>query len=205
MNYRALIPIEEDKMRYGYRRHSILSIILFIIIILCIVAIAILTWLLFRTGGLDDGKIGTNVTSGKVKIDIEDTSGVSKIGDVFEFAHEEGEDVIFAPGMTYYTEGFVVKNEGNLTIKYLISVSKDFGTNYEAFKKAFDFYITTDPENLEGAQKLTDYEGTLTPGQTSVNYYLVITMKEDAGNEFQDKIFTGIGITVTATQINAKK
>ena len=98
-----------------------------------------------------------------------------------------------------------MKNEGNLTIKYLISVSKDFGTNYEAFKKAFDFYITTDPENLEGAQKLTDYEGTLTPGQTSVNYYLVITMKEDAGNEFQDKIFTGIGITVTATQINAKK
>lgn len=192
-------------MRYGYRRHSILSIIFFIIIILCIVAIAILTWALFRTGGLDDGKIGTNVTSGKVKVDIENAKGESMVGDVFKFVtDDESEEVIFAPGYTFYTEAFTVKNEGNLTIKYLITVSKDYGTDYAAFKKAFDFYITTDPNNLDEALKLTDYEGTLAPGKNSENYYLVITMKEDAGNEFQDKIFTGIGITVTATQINAK-
>ena len=192
-------------MRYGYRRHSILATILIIIIILCIVAIAILTWALFRKGGLDDGKIGTNVTSGKVKVDIEDESGVSKVGDVFEFVHEEGEEVIFAPGRTFRTEGFRVKNEGNLTFKYIISVSKDFGKDYSAFIEAFDFYLTNDPTSLDGALKLTDYDGILAPGDESELYYLVITMKEEAGNEFQDKVFTGIGVTVHATQIKEQQ
>ena len=192
-------------MRYGYRRHSILATILIIVIILCIVAIAILTWALFRTGGLDDGKIGTNVTSGKVKVDIENTEGESMVGDVFHFVTVNGNDeVIFAPGLSYYTEGFWVRNEGNLSIKYIISISRDYGTDYEACLEAFDFYITTDVTNLDGATKLTELSGTLTPGATTDIYYLVVTMKEDAGNEFQDKVFTGIGVTVTATQINAK-
>ena len=37
----------------------------------------------------------------------------------------------------------------------------------------------------------------------SETYYLVIRMKETAGNEFQNKTYTGIGITVYAVQGNA--
>ncbi len=191
-------------MRYGYRRHSILAPILIGVIVLCVVAIGVLTWALFRVGAGDDGKIGTNVTSGKVKIDIENTEGKSLIGDVFKFVTPEGEDsVVFAPGYTYYTEGFRVKNEGNLNIKYRIFITEDESIDVTAFAEVFDFYLTTDPTSLDGAEKLTSYTGALNKGKTSEVYYLVITMKEDASDEFQDKTFSGIGITVHATQSNA--
>ena len=191
-------------MRLGYSRHSILAPILIGVIALCVTAIGVLTWALFRVGADDDGKIGTNVTSGKVKVDIEDTEGNSLVGGAFEFVTPEGEDeVVFAPGFTYYTEGFRVKNEGNLEIKYRIFISEDEAIDMTAFAEAFDFYITTDPESIDGAQKLTAFTGTLDEGELSEVYYLVISMKPDASDEFQDRTFTGIGITVHATQSNA--
>ena len=42
----------------------------------------------------------------------------------------------------------------------------------------------------------------LAPGKTSVNYRLLIKMKETVGNEFQGKTYTGIGVTVYAVQGN---
>ena len=191
-------------MRYGYRRHSILAPILIIVIVLCVVAIGILTWALFRVGADDDGKIGTNVTSGKVKVDIENLNGESLIGDVFKFVTPDGEDsVIFAPGLTYYTEGFRVKNDGNLDIKYRVFISEDETIDNQAFQEAFDFYLTTDISNPDNLQGLNSYTGSLDKNESSVVYYLVVRMKETAGNEFQDRTFTGIGITVHATQSNS--
>ena len=194
-------------MRYGYRRHSILAPILIIVIVLCIVAIGILTWALFRVGADDDGKIGTNVTSGKVKVDIINANGDSLIGDAFKFVTDGEEDsVIFAPGLMYYTEGFYVKNDGNLDIKYRVFISEDESIDNTAFQEAFDFYLVTDISQigtLENAEKLNSYTGSLDKNKTSGVYYLVIRMKETAGNEFQDRTFSGIGITVHATQSNS--
>lgn len=191
-------------MKYGYSRHSVLAPILIGVIVVCVAAIGVLTWALFRVGAGDDGKIGTNVTSGKVKIDIEDTDGNSLIGDAFEFVTPDGsESVIFAPGYTYHTEGFRVRNEGNLEIKYRVSVSEDESINSTAFAEAFDVYITKDPNNLDTAEKLTTFAGSLNVNATSDVYYLVVAMKDNASDEFQDRTFTGIGITVHATQVNA--
>lgn len=198
-------------MRYGYKRHSLLTPILIIVIILCLAAVAVLTWALFRYRADDDGKIGTNVTSGKVKVDIEDLDGNSLVGDVFEFVLPEGEEeALFAPGYTYYTEGFRIKNEGNLDIKYRVFISEDDSIDSTAFAQAFDFYITKDVSNItktgtneNSGEKLTTYTGALDRSELSDVYYLVITMKPDAGDEFQSRTFTGIGITVHATQTNA--
>ena len=69
----------------------------------------------------------------------------------------------------------------------------------DKFEEAFEFYVTTDPENDDASVQMLSFEGTLAPGATSETYYVVIIMKEDAGNEFQDKLFNGIGIQVNAT------
>ena len=46
-------------------------------------------------------------------------------------------------------------------------------------------------------------ENSTNPGKsTSETYYLFIRMKENVGNDFKDQIFTGIGVTVFATQRN---
>ena len=185
-------------MRFGYSRHSFLSFILIIIIVLLVAGGAVLGFMLLGDkDGEDDGKIGVNVTSGKVKIDIEDVHGTSLIDQAFDFVLPEGEsEVVFAPG-------FRIRNEGNLEIKYNVFITGDESVDAADFAEAFDLYITTDPDNLESAQKLSTYSSVLKKNTASEVLYLVVCMKDGAGDDFQDRTFTGIGITVHATQSNA--
>ena len=150
----------------------------------------------------DSGDIGVNVTTGKVKVDITDVEGNSILGTVLKFESEsEDNSIIFAPGCTFYTEGFKVKNTGNLKVTYCMYVSRPEGVDMEKFDEAFEFYVTTSTEDIENAEQLKSFSGTLEAGQASETYYLVVKMKDSAGNEFQEKTFTGIGITVNATQV----
>ena len=193
-------------MGYSYdseRRKKITIIILIIIILLLLTTIVGLTYALFTSGG-DDGKIGVNVTSGECKIDIVDAEDKSLVGDVLDFVTAENKDKIyFEPGATYYTEGFEVKNIGNIPVNFRVFISEDEINNRYEFQEAFELWITKDPSNLEGAERLTEFTGRLEVDQTSETYYLVIRMKETAGNEFQNKTYTGIGVTVYAVQGNA--
>ena len=150
----------------------------------------------------DSGDIGVNVTTGKVKVDITDVEGNSILGTVLKFESEsEDNSIIFAPGCTFYTEGFKVKNTGNLKVIYCMYVSRPEGVDMEKFDEAFEFYVTTSTEDIENAEQLKSFDGILEAGQASETYYLVVKMKDSAGNEFQEKTFTGIGITVNATQV----
>ncbi len=192
-------------MGYSYdseRRKKITIIILIIIILLLLTTIVGLTYALFTSGG-DDGKIGVNVTSGECKIDIVDAEDKSLVGDVLDFVTEEKKDKIyFEPGATYYTEVFKVKNIGNIPVNFRVFISEDESNDRYSFQEAFELWITKDPSNLEGAEKLTEFTGRLEVDQMSETYYLVIRMKETAGNEFQNKTYTGIGVTVYAVQGN---
>ena len=193
-------------MGYEYdsdRRKTITIVILIIVILLCLVAIVGLTYALFTSGG-DDGKIGVNVTSGECKIDIIDSEDKSLIGDVLDFVvSEEKEKVYFEPGATYYTEGFEVKNIGNIPVNFRVFISEDEENDRYEFQEAFELWITKDVSSLENAERLTEFTGRLEVDQTSETYYLVVRMKETAGNEFQNKTYTGIGVTVYAVQGNA--
>ena len=169
-----------------------------VIILLILAAILGLTYLLYSDSD-GDGVIGINITTGQCKIDIVDSEGATLVGDVLDFITTE-EKVIFRPGSLYYTESFAVQNIGNIPLKFRISVSEDEELNGATLEDAFDIYIVKDPSEIGNGEQLTAFTGALEVGETSEYYCMVIRMKEDAGNDFQNKTYTGIGITVYAVQ-----
>lgn len=174
------------------------------IIFLCLMAISGATLALF-TSDDDDGKIGINATAGDLKVDIVDTSPnnpASLVNEVLDFVVENDENgVLFEPGATYYTEGFRVKNDGDVPFKYILYISEDSSLSQD-FSEAFDVWVTRDPTNRTVGEKLEKFEGELDADKMSEPYYLVFRMKETAGNEFQNRTFTGVGVTVCAVQAN---
>ncbi len=106
----------------------------------------------------------------------------------------ESEEVLWEPGCTYNLESFMIKNNGNLALKYKIVISGIAGDAKlnEAIVWSYkladgtDFPITSEGHLLAGANT----------GLITISGH----MKEDAGNEYQGLSIDGIGITVIATQ-----
>ena len=190
--------------RYSNTKKSIL--IAAIIILLCTISIAGATLALFTSR--QDGKIGINATSGRLEVDIVDTSieGPSTlVGEVLEFeTTSTHRKVIFEPGATYITEGFRVVNLGNIPINFIIYLSHDEDSEKPPFDAAFDVWITDDRKDPTHRVNMKDFENRLEVGQISDIYYLVVQMKDDAGNAYQNQSYSGIGITVWAVQGNAQ-
>lgn len=176
-----------------------------IVILLCLISLTGATLALF-TSNPDDGKIGIITTSGNVKIDIvsaDDTTD-SLQGDVLNFDTESADhEVLFEPGATFYTQGFKVKNVGSIPVNFRVYISDDDSLDMTAFTEAFDFYITTDPDDPDAMIDMINFVGRVEVDKCSdETFFLVIKMKETASNEFQNQKYTGIGITVCAVQGN---
>jgi len=183
---------------YGKVKKLIFSITT---LILCLFVLSGVTLALFTSR--EDGKIGINVTSGKLKVDIVDISDNTLVGDVLEFVSTKDNKVcLFEPGATFHTQGFKIKNSGNITMNYYISISQDEDFNDEKIKAAFDFWVSTDPKDPSKTVDLKTFKDSLGKDDTSDVYYLVAHMKESAGNEFKNQVFKGVGITVNAVQGN---
>ncbi len=176
-----------------------------VVIFICIFCLTGATFALF-TNDLKDGSIGITTTSGNVRVDIIDTSienPSTLVGKTLQFQTSESNKIIlFEPGAVFYTQGFKIKNTGNINIKYRLCVSEDSNLNMIEFSKAFEVWITNDLENFENAKKITMFEGELDVDDCSEIYYLFVKMKETATNEFQGAKFSGIGVTVCAVQGN---
>ena len=186
-----------------YKPNKKTFIIAAMVILLCLVFITGATFALF-TSTTEDGKIGINTTSGSLKVDIIDASDnpTSLVGDVLDFiTTSDKQEILFEPGAMYYTEGFRVKNNGTIPMNFILYISED-ETVSEDFSEAFEVWLTNDPTSRSNMVKLQEFDGGLAVGETSDIYYLVFRMKETAGNEFQDRAFTGVGITVCAVQGN---
>ena len=176
----------------------------FLILLLCLVSMVGVTYALF-TSDPEDGTIGINVTSGRVEIDIENDAGVSIVGSALHLSPDGRlmEDVTFEPGATVYTEGFRVVNEGSITVNFRMCVSRDASIDETEFLEAFDVFVTKTPNDLNSAEPIYDFTGTLgADGETDL-YHLVVRMKDTAGNKFQGVTYEGIGVTVFAVQGNA--
>ncbi len=187
-----------------YKLNIKTCIVAAMVVLLCFASITGATYALF-TSSIEDGTIGVNVTSGDLEVDIIDASDTpdSLVGDVLDFVTtSESKEVLFEPGATYYTEGFRVKNNGSIPLNYILYISEDETVSAE-FSEAFEVWLTKNPKDKANMVKLQEFKGSLTLGETSDVYYLVFRMKETAGNEFQNKAFTGVGITVCAVQGNA--
>lgn len=179
------------------------------VIVLCIVSITSATFALFTSG--NDGTIGINSTSGNIEVDIVDATEnpSSLVGEVLRFTTSTGElvsgetEILFEPGAVFYTEGFRVVNNGEIPLNYIAYLSDDENLS-DDFYSFFDVWITSDPSDRGGMEKLEKFEGYLKVGESSKIYYLVFRMKETVGNEYQNETFIGAGITVCAVQGNGK-
>ena len=194
---------------FRYKSHKQAFIMTALVILLCLVCLTGATLALF-TSDPNDGTIGIITTSGDVEIDIVDTSGVTLQNRALAFMTTSGsmtdsEDVLFEPGATFRTQGFQVKNTGDIPVNFRLSVSKDDKIDKEEFEKAFELWIVKEGDDFRSAEKLTEFKvNGLAAGKESDTYLLFIKMKESVGNEFQGKTYTGIGVTVYAVQGNAK-
>ncbi len=100
----------------------------------------------------------------------------------------ENEDVLWEPGCRYKLQPIIIKNAGNLALKYKVAITgiKGDAKLNEAIEWTIDG-VSLDEEKplLAGAFDTLTIEG---------------HMKEEAGNEYQGLSIDGIGITVYATQ-----
>ena len=180
-----------------------------LVILLCLVSLVGATLALF-TSDPNDGTIGIITTSGDVEIDIVDLSGETLQNRALDFITASGTptdsgNVLFEPGATFRTQGFKVKNTGDIPVNFSLSVSKDDKIDMEEFDKAFELWIVKEGDDFSSAEKITNFKvNGLVAGESSETYYLFIKMKESVGNEFQGKTYSGIGVTVYAVQGNAK-
>lgn len=114
---------------------------------------------------------------------------------------------LWEPGVRFLTQGFKIKNNGNLALKWKVDVNK--GATSENEKKAdlldvIEFFVVTKKNGVEDkVEALSAFEGTLET-QNAVSeetYYIEGHMQETAGNDYQGLTLDGITITVYATQL----
>ena len=100
----------------------------------------------------------------------------------------EGEDILWEPGCRYKLQPIIIKNAGNLALKYKVVIT---GIKGDAkLNEAIEW--TIDGVSL-------DEEKPLLAGE-SAKLMIEGRMKKEAGNEYQGLSIDGIGITVYATQ-----
>ena len=192
-------------MMIRYKTNKQALIIAALVILLCFAFLVGSTFALFSS--TSDGKIGVVTTSGSVDVDIVDTSKEenSLVGGVLEFqSYAERDEILFEPGAVFYTQGFKVKNRGTIPVNFRLYVSEDSEINMEEFNKAFEVWISKSQTFSEKAKEITSFKGELGVDKSSDTYYLFVRMKETAGNEFQGKSYSGIGVTVYAVQSNVE-
>ena len=135
------------------------------------------------------------IQAGTLDIQLLDAQGNSLEGQTLSWqkaADHENEEVLWEPGCTYKLQPIVIKNAGNLALKYKIVIT---GIQGDAkLNEAIEWTIT----NTSTTTAL-DADHHLAAGDSDT---LTISghMKEAAGNEYQGLSIDGIGITVLATQ-----
>ncbi len=145
----------------------------------------------------DTASTGVNkIQAGKLDVELVDEKE-NPLGESLQWvkaAGAENEAVLWEPGATYQLQGFKVKNNGNLALKYKIVVSGVQEGDAELLK-VLDFTMKEGETSLD-----LNAEHKLAAGETSGLITLTAKMQESAGNEYQNKSVEGITITVVATQ-----
>ena len=131
------------------------------------------------------------IQAGTLDVQLLDEDGTSLEGQTLSWkkaAGHENEAVLWEPGCTYELQPIVIKNAGNLALKYKIVISGiqgDAALNNAIEWTINDTALAADHALAAGASDTLTIKG---------------HMREDAGNEYQGLSIDGIGITVVATQ-----
>ena len=135
------------------------------------------------------------IQAGTLDVQLLDENGNPLEGQTLAWqkaAGHESEEVLWEPGCTYKLQPIVIKNNGNLALKYKIVIT---GIQGDAeLNEAIEWTITN-----TSATTALDADHPLAAGASDT---LTISghMKESAGNEYQGLSIAGIAITVVATQ-----
>ena len=135
------------------------------------------------------------IQAGTLDVQLLDEQGNTLEGQTLSWkkaADGANQAALWEPGCTYELQPIVIKNAGNLALKYKIVISGIQGD--AALNNAIEWTIT----NTSTVTAL-DADHALAAGASDT---LTIKghMREDAGNEYQRLSIDGIGITVVATQ-----
>ena len=162
---------------------------------LCIVLLIGTTFAWFT----DTASTGVNkIQSGRLDVGLEmkgnDGKWVNAEGKPLQFKVNktipaEGTQILWEPGCTYELPELRVVNKGNFALKYKIQIT---GIQGDAeLNDVIDWTIN---------DTALDEDHSLAAGATSKELTIKGHMREEAGNEYQDKAIDGVSITVVATQ-----
>ena len=131
------------------------------------------------------------IQAGTLDVQLLDEQGNTLEGQTLSWkkaADGANQAVLWEPGCTYELQPIVIKNAGNLALKYKIVISGiqgDAELNNAIEWTINDTALAADHALAAGASNTLTIKG---------------HMREDAGNEYRGKSIDGIGITVVATQ-----
>ena len=167
-------------------------------LVMCVVMLVGTTFAWFT----DTASTSVNkIEAGKLDVDIVGEDNLSLDGKTLSFKNANDEtDILWEPGVTFFTQGFKIVNNGNLALQYKVVVS---GTTGDAkLLDVIKFDVVTE-KTTTAAAALTDEGQLLTRGAAAPEtgwYYLRGHMDEQANNDYQGLSLDGISITVYATQ-----
>ena len=178
-------------------------------LVMCVVMLVGTTFAWFT----DTASTGVNkIVAGNLDVDIVGENGVSLDGKSLSFKDVNNKtDILWEPGVTFHTEGFRIKNAGNLALKWKIAINKDSastgvveGSNGKQgmnLLDVIDFSVVSSKAKDAEAVKIDEFVGHTDANTVdSTTYYIKGTMQTSAGNDYQDLTLEGITITVYATQ-----
>ena len=177
-------------------------------LVMCVVMLVGTTFAWFT----DTASTGVNkIVAGNLKVDIVGATTGNHIDSLSFQNKDNSSSILWEPGVTFHTEGFRIKNDGNLALKWKMAVNKDSastgvveGSNGKAgmnLLDVIDFSVVSSKDENAPAVKIDEFVGhTAAETIDSVTYYIKGTMKTTAGNDYQDLTLDGITITVYATQ-----
>ena len=177
-------------------------------LVMCVVMLVGTTFAWFT----DTASTGVNkIVAGNLKVDIVGATTGNHIDSLSFQNKDNSSSILWEPGVTFHTEGFRIKNAGNLALKWKMVVNKDSastgvveGSNGKAgmnLLDVIDFSVVSSKDENAPAVKIDEFVGhTAAETIDSVTYYIKGTMKTTAGNDYQDLTLDGITITVYATQ-----
>ena len=179
-------------------------------LVMCVVMLVGTTFAWFT----DTASTGVNkIQAGNLKVDIvgaDSENHIEKLNFTKAAGAPDGEQLLWEPGCRYLTEGFRIKNDGNLALKWKAEINKDNIVDGKAAPTAKDgkslldvieFYVVTGTDENAEAVAIEKFKGNLEANKTSDDvYYIKGVMKTSAGNDYQNLTLDGITITVYATQ-----
>lgn len=151
---------------------------------------------------------GNTIKAGTLDVDIVDAEGNSL--ETLNWVDKDGEamnqdDILWEPNATYNLQGFKVKNNGSLALKYklvldgITATDKNGATiTADTLKDVITFKMGEEEVTLSDGLEVA---GVLAAGETTENAITIsVHMNESAGNEYQGMSIENFGIKVEAGQ-----